>query len=215
MTQRKIEHLALTGLAPDPRNPKAHSVKTIDASVGRFGFLEPIVLDERTGYIISGHGRTKSLLAMAERGESPPEGVLAAEDGTWLVPVVTGWASRTDSEAAAALIALNRTTELGGWEDETLLDLLDGLADEEDGLIGVGYDDDDIAAIRHHLDNLALTDRANAGDLGENPADLSDPVDLDGHLMNLTVVIERAHRAEFYAAMLELPYVTDTRDAMK
>ena len=30
------------------------------------------------------------------------------------------WSSRSDTEAGAALIALNRTTELGGWVDEEL-----------------------------------------------------------------------------------------------
>lgn len=213
MTERKIEHLPLSALLPDPRNPKAHSTATIDASVGRFGFLEPVVLDQRTGYIISGHGRTKTLTAMAERGESPPEGVLADEDGNWLVPVVTGWASRADSEAAAALIALNRTTELGGWEDEALLELLDELSHEDDGLLGVGYQDDDVAALRHHLDNLAMTEAANAGDFGEDPSSLSDPVDLDSHLMTITVIIEKEHRSAFYAVMADLPYVSDTRDS--
>lgn len=171
-TERKIEHLPLTALRPDPRNPKAHSVKTIDASVGRFGFVEPIIVDERTGYIISGHGRTKTLSAMALRGESPPEGVLtdAATNG-WLVPVVTGWASRTDSEASAALIALNRTTELGGWVDDALLSMLDDLSAEDDGLLGVGYGDDDIAALREKLDSIASEEESDGEGGGDGDSD--------------------------------------------
>lgn len=156
---RQIEHLRLGDLRPDPRNPKAHSVGTIDASVGRFGFVEPIVLDGRTGYIISGHGRAKTLTAMRERGESPPEGVVVdAASGEWLVPVVTGWASRTDTEAHAALIALNRTTELGGWVDDSLLAMLDELSADEGGLDGVGFAEDDIAALREKLDALGTED---------------------------------------------------------
>lgn len=170
-TERKIEHLPLTDLRPDPRNPKAHSVETIDASVGRFGFVEPIIVDERTGYIISGHGRTKTLSAMAHRKESPPEGVLVdAATGSWLVPVVTGWASRTDTEASAALIALNRTTELGGWVDDALLAMLDDLSDEEHGLDGVGYGEDDITALRERLDALAEEETHDHGD-GEDEGD--------------------------------------------
>jgi hypothetical protein len=188
-------------------------VDVIDASVGRFGFLEPIVLDQRTGYIISGHGRTKTLTAMAERGESPPEGVQVNEAGEWVVPVVTGWASRSDSESAAALIALNRTTEIGGWVDEELLTLLDGLSADEDGLLGVGFQDHEVDALRRHLDNIAMSEAANSGDFGQDPDDLADAIDLDGHLLVVNVVIEKAHRADFYAVMAELDYVTDTRDS--
>lgn len=151
---RAIEYLPLTDLRPNPRNPKSHDLETIDDSVGRFGYVEPIIRDDRTGFIVSGHGRTKTLHAMHERGESPPEGVLVDEAGHWLVPVTVGWSSRTDTEAAAALIALNRTTELGGWVDDALLDMLDDLADIEGGLDGVGFEESEIEALRERLSGL-------------------------------------------------------------
>lgn len=149
---RRIEHRPLVELSPNPRNPKDHSVETIDASVGRFGFVEPIIIDGRTGHIISGHGRTKALRAMFERGETPPEGVQVNDDGEWLIPVVAGWASRTDTEANAALIAFNRTSEVGGWVDDALLELLDELSQAEDGFEGVGFtqrDRDALDALLH------------------------------------------------------------------
>lgn len=153
-TPRAIEYLPLTELLPNPRNPKSHDLETIDESVGRFGYVEPIIRDDRTGFIVSGHGRTKTLRAMHERGESPPEGILVDEAGHWLVPVGVGWASRTDTEAAAALIALNRTTELGGWVDESLLELLDELEEVDDGLVGVGFAEDDLDALRARLEDM-------------------------------------------------------------
>ena len=100
---RQVTYMRLEELEADPRNPKAHDEETIDKSIGRFGMLDPIVQDQRTGYIVSGHGRHKALMAMQERGETAPEGVKTTSTGEWLVPVVTGWASRTDSESAAAL----------------------------------------------------------------------------------------------------------------
>lgn len=155
-TNRRIEHLALALLRPDPRNPKAHATEVIDSSVSRFGFIEPVVLDERTGHIVSGHGRVKTLEAMKARGEVPPEGIMVNDAGEWLVPTAVGWASRSDTEAGAALIALNRAGELGGWVDDALLDLLDGLSlDEDAGLVGVGFDTDDIDALRARLSELA------------------------------------------------------------
>lgn len=152
---RQVQYVPLAALEPDARNPKAHDEETINQSINRFGVLDLIVRDERTGKIVSGHGRRKALLAMYEAGETPPEGVQVDEDGVWLVPVVTGWASRSDTEASAALIALNRTTELGGWVDESLLDLLNDLTEMGDeGLVGVGFDQAEIDALAAFVDTV-------------------------------------------------------------
>lgn len=170
---RQVEYRPLADLEGDPRNPKSHDVGTITASVDRFGYLEPIVIDGRTGLIVSGHGRAATLRAMRDRGEAPPEGVREEPPGVWLVPVVTGWSSRSDTEAAAALIALNRTTELGGWVDESLLGLLDGLADVEDGLVGVGYTGSDIDHLRTLLGDIedGPPDDDADGPAHQHPAD--------------------------------------------
>lgn len=147
---RRIAYRPIAELVPNPRNPKAHDLSLIDSSVGRFGFVEPIVVDGRTGQIISGHGRAETLRVMEKRGETPPEGIQLRE-GAWLVPTVTGWSSRTDTEANAALIALNRSTEVGGWVDDSLLELLDELSAVEGGTAGVGFDDVDLSLLRDRL----------------------------------------------------------------
>src|SRR3990170_3325852 len=141
---RRTEYIPLDHLQADPANPKAHDGDAIDASIGRFGIIDQIVQDDRTGFIISGHGRDESLRRMRDRGDNPPEGIRVDAGGHWLVPVIVGWASRTDAEARAALIALNRSTELGGWVDEALLDLLDNL----DDYTGVGFTEDDTDDLR-------------------------------------------------------------------
>jgi ParB-like chromosome segregation protein Spo0J len=160
MTARNLILVPLDDLSGDPRNPKAHDLAVIGDSVGRFGYVEPIVRDDRTGFIVSGHGRTAALRrAFDESPSSPPDGVEVGLDGRWLVPVLSGWASKNDDEAAAALIALNRTTETGGWDDVQLMDLLDQLADAEAGLVGVGYDDSDLANLHRLLDDAPDLDR--------------------------------------------------------
>src|SRR3546814_14691212 len=88
---------------------------------------------------------------MRDRGDNPPEGIRVDAGGHWLVPVIVGWSSRTDSEARAALIALNKTTMLGGWVDDALLDLLDNL----DDYTGVGFTEDDTDDLRARLEELA------------------------------------------------------------
>lgn len=155
---RRTEYIPLDHLKADPANPKAHDGDAIDASIGRFGIIDQIVRDDRTGFIISGHGRDEALRRMRDRGDNPPEGIRVDAGGHWLVPVIVGWASRTDSEARAALIALNRTTELGGWVDDALLSLLDNL----DDYTGVGFTEDDTDDLRARLEELASAETPKA-----------------------------------------------------
>lgn len=170
---RSIDFRPVAELKPDPRNPKDHDVGLIHTSVNRFGFVEPIVLDGRTGLIVSGHGRVKALQALEAEGGDPPEGIGVDEtSGRWHVPVVVGWESRNDAEAAAALIAMNRTTEMGGWVDESLLDLLEDLA-ATTGLDGVGYDDGDVENLRSLLDTPAGQPAVPPGEFPEYSDDIA------------------------------------------
>lgn len=134
-----------------PGNPKAHDIPTVMASIRRFGFADPVIRDERTGRIAAGHGRTLALAEIRDAGGDPPEGIT----GKWEVPVYVGWASKDDTEAEAALVALNRTTELGGWDDQALADLLGQLSEVEAGWDGVGYGQDDLDALRRRIDVAA------------------------------------------------------------
>lgn len=209
-TKRQVEYLPLGSLKPDPRNPKAHNVDTIDASIGRFGYVESIVLDARTGFIVSGHGRTKALQVMQERGDTPPDGVTVNAKGQWLVPVVTGWASRSDAEAAAALVALNRTTELGGWVDEALLSVLDDLSQMDDGLVGVGYTDEDRETLRRFIEASTLFD----GEEGEVYGGDDAAVNIGEHEV-VSVVVEKGHRQDVYAMLQDVDWVVDVRNGGK
>lgn len=169
---RTIDYLPLGDLKPDPRNPKDHDVGLIHTSVGRFGFVEPIVLDGRTGLIVSGHGRVKALEALEKEGGVPPEGVTVDQSGRWLAPVAIGWESRNDAEAAAALIAMNRTTEMGGWVDESLFKLLDQLS-TDDALEGIGYDAEDVESLRSLLEGQAETPAIPPGEFPEYGDDIA------------------------------------------
>lgn len=110
-------------------NPKRHDLKAVQQSIERFGYAAPAIIDERTGRLVVGHGRIEALKALRDSGAPPPEGVRRDDDGTWLVPILRGWSSKTDQEASAYLIADNRDTELGGWDNEKLAQLLDDIGD--------------------------------------------------------------------------------------
>jgi DNA modification methylase len=149
-TTLAVQYVDLDELEPDPRNPKLHADEIIRESMGRFGYIDPIVRDDRTGMILSGHGRRDALAILRDGGDRPPVGV-KVEDGRWLVPVTTGWSSVSDEEAGAAIVALNRTVEAGGWNDAALEQLLLSLGGD---LAGTGYDDEDMDELRDKLDRL-------------------------------------------------------------
>lgn len=143
-----MEYMPLDAIARAPRNPKGHARDEIAASISRFGVAELPLLDERTGRLVAGHGRLDDLTARHDSGEDPPDGVRVDKGGGWLVPVVRGWASRSDPEAEAYLVASNHLTTLGGWDDTELADLLSALAEEDPALLAVtGFTDDDLAEL--------------------------------------------------------------------
>lgn len=159
--RRRLEYLPVDGLAPHPDNPKAHADDEIAASVERFGYTEPMMVDERTGFLVVGHGRREQVIARRDRGEEPPDGVIVV-DGEWRVPVIRGWASKDDTEARAYLIASNNLPPAGGWIEGPLATLLDELRTEDPALLaGTGFSAD-------HVDRfLASIAAANAA----KPAD--------------------------------------------
>jgi hypothetical protein len=141
----RIEGMPIDTLQDALKNPKLHS-NEIENSIGRFGYVEPIVLDERTNRIVAGHGRKAALLKLKSSGDVPPIGVVVNEKGEWIIPVIRGWASKNDKEAEAYLIASNRLVELGGWDEKELASMMSGLH-TEDLLSGVGYTQSDISAM--------------------------------------------------------------------
>lgn len=162
---RRIEYVPLDEIRPANSNPRRHRIDGIKSSIGRFGFATPALRDERTGRLVAGHGRTIALAAMRDAGEDPPAGV-RLDDGRWLVPVICGWASRSDAEADAYLVADNRHTELGTWDDTELHALLASVAEVDPDLAAIAWSDaDDLAAL------------LNGGGVTELPPALTDPDD--------------------------------------
>lgn len=141
---RRIDLMPLGDIPRAIRNPKAHQTASIRRSIEAFGCTWAGLLDERTGRLVAGHGRLATLTAMRDDGVHPPEGVVD-DDGDWLVPILRGWASRSDAEAQAYLVADNRISEVGGWNDRELADVLDDLSSENPDLLELtGYTSTDL-----------------------------------------------------------------------
>lgn len=143
----RTEYLPLDEIPVALVNPKLHSDAEIRASLRRFGYVEPGLIDDRTGRLVAGHGRLAALQAMRADSDPPPAGIEVRADGAWLVPVTRGWASSSDMEAHAVGVALNRLTEAGGWDNEALAELLEDFAGGEHGFDGLGFGGGDLDEI--------------------------------------------------------------------
>ena len=149
--------MPLSEIVEADSNPKDHDIGQIYQSIKRFGFTQPIMMNENTGKLLAGHGRLQTLQQMKQAGEKTPNRIKEKDD-EWLVPVLKGISFEDDMEAQAYLIADNRLTELGGWNTgelvETLQDLIEGGLD----LDGVGYDFDDLESMVNQIDDTGIFD---------------------------------------------------------
>ena len=99
----------LTPYARNPRTHSAHQIAQIAASIERFGFTNPVLVDDAGG-IIAGHGR------------------VAAAKSLGLAEVPTLRLSHlTEAERRAYIIADNRLAETAGWDAEILAIELEAL----------------------------------------------------------------------------------------
>lgn len=100
-----VEYRSPALLKPNPRNARTHSAKqrrAIAASIGRFGFVNPVLID-KDDVIIAGHGR-----------------VMAAKDrGLTEVPVIQ-IEHMSEDEKRAYILADNKLAEKAGWDRDML-----------------------------------------------------------------------------------------------
>lgn len=162
----RLEYMRLTELLgmEHPSNPKDHDLGELHQSVNRFGFVTPLVMDERAGLLAEGHGRLQVLQQKKDAGEHPPARIMVdPEAGDWLVPVVRGISFTSDAEAKAFLVASNRLTELGGWQEDRLAEVLQEVLEETGTLSGVGADQDYLDDLLQRLDGGADTEGEKDG----------------------------------------------------
>jgi len=104
-------------LREHPQNPRRGDVEAIDESIRVSGWYGAIVAQRSTGYILAGNHRFRAAVAR----------------GATEIPVI--WRDVGDEAAVRILLADNKTADLGGYDEETLTALLDGL----ETLEGTGY----------------------------------------------------------------------------
>lgn len=165
-----VEYVPLAQVIAWPRNPKLHDIDSIDDSISRFGFVQPLTVDERTGKLVAGHGRLEALQRMQAAGKPAPERV--RDNGKdWLVPVIRGVSFASEADAEAYLLADNRLVELGGWDNSKLLDVLTELsANADSALFSLsGFEISDIAGLTKGVMDFSGVCKPLSGEGSEMP----------------------------------------------
>lgn len=146
----KTTYVLLSEVTEADINVRDHSDgdPALTGSIGRLGFIDPILRDDRTGRLVDGHGRLNRLREMEHADVRPPTGIQVTAKG-WKVPVLTGWASKDDSEAEAAAVALQPKD--GRYHQDTLYEVLR----RQDDLTGLGFGAAEVADLGRRLQALS------------------------------------------------------------
>lgn len=152
----RVEYMPISQRQPATRNPKLHALEDIKLSMRRFGFVIPGAINETTGRMVVGHGRGDALAEMKAAGEEPPKRIVE-RDGEWYIPVLRGISFSSDEEAEAYLIADNKLTELGGYDEELMTQILTDLNKSlgEVAFQGIGIDEQETARLLGHIGEVA------------------------------------------------------------
>lgn len=115
---QSYEVVELSTIKPHPNNPRHNNLDEIQSSIETNGFFGALVVNKNTNHILAGNHRYKAALAQ----------------GLTKVPVV--FVAVDETTATKILLADNRTSDLGTYDDEVLVSILQEL----DDLQGTGYD---------------------------------------------------------------------------
>lgn len=124
MQQLNVELRPIADLVPYDRNARTHSkqqIAQIARSIERFGFTNPVLVDDEGG-IIAGHGR-----------------VAAAKQLGWVKVPTLPLSHLSEDEKRAYILADNKLAENAGWDEELLAIELQGLIDVDFDLDLTGF----------------------------------------------------------------------------
>lgn len=147
-------------------NPRRGDVDAVARSLGAFGQRKPIVARSDTGEVIAGNHT-----------------FMAAQRLGW-TEIAVVWVEDDDTTAKAFALADNRTSELGGYDNDALAAMIsDVLAEDADLLAAASFTPDDLA------DLLADTTEAESSELPAPPESRVAPVKLADRFLGIPVSV--------------------------
>lgn len=137
-TETKL--VPIESLKPHPDNPRVGNIDVIAESIRKNGFYGSVIVRDGTNVILAGTHRWKAAQAA----------------GMTEIPVTF---VKTDAKGAKRiLLADNRTSDLGAYDDAALAELLGSLGDIE----GTGWDEDGMDNLLAALTELSATESSDA-----------------------------------------------------
>ena len=138
-----IEYINIFEIVKWDKNPKKHNIPAIEHSISKFGYINPIVINEANQTILAGHGRLESLIEMKRLNMDPPLGIKVGDEGNWFAPVIRG-ITLNQNDHLAYTIADNQLTMSSGFRDN-ITELLKEIEDLGDiNLNQLGFSQDDL-----------------------------------------------------------------------
>lgn len=134
-----IKTIPIHKINPAPYNPRIdlqpgdHEYDSLKQSIDKFGYVDPLIWNERTGHLVGGHQRFKVLM------EDKPSEIL--------VSVV----SLNDQDEKALNVALNKIS--GHWDENKLEKLLTELKDNNLDLETIGFTEEEYEDL---LDSVSI-----------------------------------------------------------
>ena len=156
----QTEVMKLEDINPAPYNPRVElqpgdaQYEALKNSLGRFGLVEPLVVNRKTGNLISGHQRLNVLKA---QGIEEAEVIVADLD---------------EETEKAANIAMNKIE--GEWDYDKLDEIFDGMDREE--LKFTGFEPGEVASMYEEaLEEEAEATKQGGGGNGGGEGDTEEP----------------------------------------
>jgi len=154
MAELKVTYCDPADIIPYAMNSRTHSdeqVAQVAASIKKFGFTNPILVDE-SNVIIAGHGR----LMAAKKLELDQ------------VPTIT-LEGLTEAQRKAYVIADNKIALNAGWDDQALQTELERLQELDFDLALTGFDPDELAKLLEPEQIQGLTDEDEVPEVPDDP----------------------------------------------
>lgn len=165
MELKKIKISELKRAGYNPRKISPEEMEKLKSSIKKFGYIEPIIMNQRTGNIVAGHQRMQALEELKQEE----------------VDVIT--IDIHENEEKALNVALNKIR--GDWDEQKLTELLASIENDQEELLKfTGFGEKEIAALLERIKDkfeYSKEDIITIDQIKETKVQKGDIFDIDNH----------------------------------